>query len=88
MPVISIISGIIIKMYFQQEDHNPPHVHAICNERSSIIYINGDKKSEGNLKHKDLVLAESFVANHKDELLEMWTSQNFHRIKGETKYVS
>ena len=30
MPVISRFSGIIIKMYLRQSEHNPPHIHAIC----------------------------------------------------------
>ena len=88
MPIISIINGLTIKMYFQQEEHNPPHVHAIHNETSGVIYINGDKESEGNLKHNDLVLAENFVAKHKEELLEMWKTQSFHRIEGDANYVS
>ncbi|WP_302272727.1 DUF4160 domain-containing protein [Brachyspira aalborgi] len=29
MPIISRFYGIIIKMYFQQKEHNPPHFHAI-----------------------------------------------------------
>ncbi|WP_295154631.1 DUF4160 domain-containing protein [uncultured Brachyspira sp.] len=27
MPVISRFYGIIIKMYFQQKEHNSPHFH-------------------------------------------------------------
>ena len=29
MPVISRFYGIIIKMYFQQKEHNPPHFHMV-----------------------------------------------------------
>lgn len=29
MPVLSRFYGIIIRMYFQQSEHNPPHIHAI-----------------------------------------------------------
>ena len=32
MPVISRFYGIIIKMYFQQSEHNPPHFHALYGE--------------------------------------------------------
>lgn len=31
MPVISRFYGIIIRMYFLQKEHNPPHIHAIYN---------------------------------------------------------
>ena len=29
MPEISRFYGIIIKMYFIDNEHNPPHIHAI-----------------------------------------------------------
>ena len=29
MPVLSRFYGIIIRMYFIQAEHNPPHIHAI-----------------------------------------------------------
>ncbi len=32
MPIISNFYGIIIKMYFQQSEHNPPHFHAVYGE--------------------------------------------------------
>ena len=32
MPVISRFYGIIIKMYFFDSEHNPPHIHAIYNK--------------------------------------------------------
>ena len=32
MPIISKFYGIIIKMFFQQKEHNPPHIHAIYGE--------------------------------------------------------
>lgn len=32
MPVISKFYGIVIKMYFRQKEHNPPHIHAFYGE--------------------------------------------------------
>ena len=29
MPVLSRFYGIIIRMYFQQAEHNPPHIHVL-----------------------------------------------------------
>lgn len=29
MPEITRFYGMIIKMYFQQKEHNPPHIHVI-----------------------------------------------------------
>ena len=32
MPVIARFYGMVIKMYFRQSEHNPPHIHAIYGE--------------------------------------------------------
>ena len=32
MPVLSRFYGIVIRMYFQQSEHNPPHIHAFYGE--------------------------------------------------------
>ncbi len=37
MPVLSRFYGIIIRMYFLQKKHNPPHIHAIYNEDVAAI---------------------------------------------------
>ena len=29
MPVISRFYGLVIKMYFMQSEHNPPHIHGV-----------------------------------------------------------
>ena len=40
MPVLSQFYGIIIRMYFLQSEHNPPHIHAIA--CASQEHLNGD----------------------------------------------
>lgn len=47
MPVISRFYGIIIRMYFQQSVHNPPHIHAIYGENMAAININSGEVLEG-----------------------------------------
>lgn len=47
MPVISRFYGIIIRMYFQQSEHNPPHIHAIYGENMAAININSGEVLEG-----------------------------------------
>ena len=43
MPVISRFYGIIIRMYFLQKEHNPPHIHAIYNEDvAAIDFMTGE----------------------------------------------
>ena len=54
MPVISRFYGIIIRMYFQQSEHNPPHIHAIYGENMAAININSGEVLEGELPPKAL----------------------------------
>ena len=56
MPVLSRFYGIIIRMYFQQAEHNPPHIHAIYGEDMAAINIQTSEVIEGHLPPKDLSL--------------------------------
>ena len=56
MPVISGFYGIIILMYFQQSEHNPPHIHAIYGENMAAININSGEVLEGELPPKALAM--------------------------------
>ena len=52
MPVLSRFYGIIIRMYFQQSEHNPPHIHAIYGEDMAAICIQTGEVLEGHLPRK------------------------------------
>ena len=52
MPVLSRFYGIIIRMYFQQSEHNPPHIHAIYGEHVAAIDFQEKKIIEGELPKK------------------------------------
>lgn len=80
MPILSRFYGIIIKMYFQQKEHNPPHIHAIYGEYVAVISINDFKVLEGELPKRDIWLVMEWMSIHKDELLMMWNTQNFKQI--------
>ena len=56
MPVISRFYGIIIRMYFQQSEHNPSHIHAIYGENMAAININSGEVLEGELPPKALAM--------------------------------
>ena len=56
MPVISRFYRIIIRMYFQQSEHNPPHIHAIYGENMAAININSGEVLEGELPPKALAM--------------------------------
>lgn len=80
MPVISRFYGIIIRMYFLQSEHNPPHIHAIYNEDVALIDFTNGNVIEGYLPKKALSMVQEWVSLHKKELLEMWQTQEFKNL--------
>lgn len=79
MPEISRFLGIIISMYF--DEHNPPHFHAQYNEYRASMDINNLNITVGSLPAKVRGLVEEWAELHRDELLEMWETKEFHRIQ-------
>ena len=80
MPTLSSFYGIVIKMYFQQSEHNPPHFHAIYGEYMGSIDIQTGKQIEGDLPDRALKLIVEWLEIHKDELIEIWNTQEFKKI--------
>ena len=80
MPVLSRFYGIIIRMYFLQKEHNPPHIHAIYNDDVAAIDFMTGKVLEGYLPPKALAMVQEQTHLHKDELKEIWETQDFRNI--------
>jgi hypothetical protein len=80
MPSISDFYGIIVKMYFVQNEHNPPHVHAIYGEYMSAVNIVTGKVLEGDLPSKALNLVLEWIGLHRDDLLRIWETQEFKKL--------
>lgn len=81
MPILSRFYGLIVKMYFLQSEHNPPHIHAIYeNEYIGVMEIKTRKIIEGDLPTRAEKLLAEWVEIHEKELLEIWESQNFVKL--------
>ena len=80
MPVLSRFYGIIIRMYFQQAEHHPPHIHALYNEDMAAIDIQTGEILEGHLPPKALSMVREWVIIHQDELLDIWKTQEFKAL--------
>jgi hypothetical protein len=78
MPEICRFLGIVISMYF--DEHNPPHFHVRYNEYRAVMGIRDLNLLDGRLPAKVRGLVEEWAELHQDELLTMWTSQEFHKI--------
>ena len=69
MPTISMFYGVIIRMYY--DDNNPPHFHAFFGDYKAIFNFDG-KILEGTMpsSKKKLIIAWALI--HKDELKANW----------------
>ena len=80
MPIIARFYGLVIKMYFQQKEHNPPHFHAVYGEYMGAFEIQTLKMIEGDLPAKAQTLVREWAANYKEELLKIWNTQEFVQL--------
>ena len=79
MPEISRFYGIIIYMFFN--DHNPPHFKVKYSEFEANILIENGSILNGDFPISILKLVSAWAEIHKEELLEMWNSKDFHKIE-------
>ena len=80
MPIISAFYGLIIKMFFMQSEHNPPHIHVIYGEYVGIIDIKTLEMIEGDLPNRALSMVKEWMKEHQDELLNIWNTQEFKKL--------
>ena len=81
MPVLSRFYGIIIRMYFQQAEHNPPHIHALYGDDMAAIDIHTKEIIEGDLPPKAFSLVKEWISLHEEELLHIWETQEFEKLR-------
>ena len=73
MPVISMFYGIIIRMfYFDNQQHNLPHIHIEYAESNAVLSIPDGKIIAGDFPSNKLKLVQAWVEIHKDELMADW----------------
>ncbi len=80
MPVLARFYGLVIKMFFQQSEHTPPHIHCVYGEYMGAIDIQTLQMLEGDLPPKALAMVQEWAEKHKDELLNMWNTQEFKQL--------
>jgi hypothetical protein len=73
MPVISMFYGIIVQLFFFDNDkHNKPHVHARYAEFTVSIDIQVAEVLEGEMPIRQLRLLQAWIEIHREELLADW----------------
>ena len=81
MPIIARFYSIIIKMYYIEEEHNPPHIHAKYNEYEGIFDIATGRMTRGDLPRTAMHLVQAFLSQHRERLLAMWEKQDFELLE-------
>jgi hypothetical protein len=78
MPEISRFYGVIIYMFFN--DHVPPHFKAKYGEFEANYLIENGSLWNGDFPIGKSKLVQAWAEIHKDELLDMWNTKDFHKI--------
>ena len=86
MPLISNFYGILVKMYFNDnEQHHIPHFHAEYAEYKASFDFEGNILA-GSFPPSKTKLVTAWAEIHKEELISLWNlmqnSQDFYKIKG------
>jgi hypothetical protein len=80
MPELSRFYGIIIRMYSIDNEHPPQHIHIKYGEYQAVMELKTLNIIDGALPKRARILAREWAEAHQDELLEIWETQNFHKI--------
>jgi hypothetical protein len=80
MPEISRFYGIIIRMYVIDKEHLPQHIHIKYGEYEAVMELENLNIVQGTVPKKCRQLVREWAEIHQAELIEMWETQNFHKI--------
>ncbi len=81
VPALARFYGIVIKMYFLQDEHNPPHIHAFYGEQVAAVDIRTGQIIEGSLPNRAVGMVKEWAQINRDALLEMWETQEFRKLE-------
>jgi hypothetical protein len=82
MPTVSRFYGIVIKMFFIQKEHQPPHFHAVYGEYNALFAIETLEMIEGDLPNRAMRLVKEWAERDRKELQTMWDTQEFIQLPG------
>ena len=85
MPKLCRIKGMIVKMlFFDNQQHNEPHVHVYVAEHSAAVGLDGNMLA-GSLPIKSFKVLREWMTLHKTELSAAWNNavigNQFEEIK-------
>lgn len=73
MPTISMFYGIVVAMFFLDDDrHSVPHIHVRYAEHKASIAIEDGRVLAGSVPLKQLKMVQAWIEIHRDELNADW----------------
>ncbi|HRH75955.1 MAG TPA: DUF4160 domain-containing protein [Cellvibrionaceae bacterium] len=73
MPTISMFYGLIVRMYyFDNQQHNTPHIHVVYQNSEAVIEIPTGELLEGSLPQAKLKLVAAWIEIHQEDLMADW----------------
>ena len=69
-------------MYLKDKEHNPPHIHAFYGEKVASFYISNGDIFEGDFPKRAQKMVKEFILKYKNELLTMWNTGQYKKLKG------
>ena len=83
MPVISMFYGLIVRMYFyDNQRHHEPHIHVEYAGQRAVYRIPDGELLEGEFPKNKQRLLQAWIEIHRDELLANWQLA----VNGETPF--
>ena len=74
MPELSRFYGILIQMFFDDQDqHHKPHIHVRYGEYKASVALDGEMLA-GNLPSKQFQFVRTWILIHEDELYAAWNN--------------
>ncbi len=81
MPEICRFYGIIIRMYLIDREHPLHHIRINYGEHEAVMELENLNIIDASLPKKCRQLIREWAEVHQAELIEMWNTQNFHRLQ-------
>lgn len=73
MPIVSMFYGIIVRMYFfDNQQHALPHVHAEYAEHSAVFSLADGTLLAGSLPTRQTKLVQAWLELRQEELMADW----------------
>lgn len=73
MPTISMFYGILVSMFFEDNDrHSLAHIHVRYSGSKASIAIEDGRILAGGIPPKQLKMVQAWIEIHKDELVADW----------------